>query len=65
MACICNFFFLQVRSKPWLAVGGEIAAGMAIVTSLGLLSAAGVSFASTVGIMPFLIIGEFFFFSTT
>lgn len=49
----------QVRSKSWVATGGELAAALAILSSLGLLSAAGVPVTSTVGSMPFLIIGKF------
>ena len=56
--CLFVYFFLQVRSKPFAAMGGELAAAFAIVTSLGLMSACGLPFASTVGVMPFLIIGK-------
>ena len=50
--------FDPVRSKPWVACSGLVAACLAIVSSTGLMSAAGVKFASIVGTMPFLIIGK-------
>lgn len=54
----CNMMD-PVRSKAWVATGGEIAAAMAILSSLGLLSFAGVPFTSTVGSVPFLIMGKY------
>ena len=51
-----------VRSKPWVAIGGEVAVVFAVASTLGLLSVCGVPFASTVGTMPFLIVGKYLIF---
>lgn len=48
-----------VRAKPWVALGGVVAACLAILSSLGLMAGAGVPFAMTVATMPFLIIGKY------
>ena len=49
-----------VSTLGMLAFGGILAAGLGIVGSMGLLSACGVKFVNIVGVIPFLIIGEFF-----
>ena len=49
-----------VRCKTWVAIGGEVAAVMAVGSSLGFLSLCGVAYTSTVGTMPFLIVGKFY-----
>ena len=51
-----------VSTRGMLAFGGILAAGLGIVGSMGLLSACGVKFVNIVGVVPFLIIGECFFF---
>ena len=53
-----SLMFKSVRSKPWVALGGLVAALLGIVSSVGVMSAAGVKFASIVVVMPFLILGE-------
>ncbi|XP_053404170.1 patched domain-containing protein 3-like isoform X2 [Mercenaria mercenaria] len=47
----------QVGQRIWLGFAGILAAGLAIVGSIGLCSAAGISFVTIVGVVPFLIIG--------
>ena len=47
-----------VRAKPYVALAGLLASGLAAASSLGLLIFMGVPFASPVGIVPFLVIGE-------
>ncbi|KAL8597646.1 hypothetical protein ACOMHN_031581 [Nucella lapillus] len=46
-----------VSTRSMLSFGGILAAGLAIVGSMGLLSACGVKFVNIVGVVPFLIIG--------
>ncbi|XP_072043818.1 patched domain-containing protein 3-like isoform X2 [Amphiura filiformis] len=46
-----------VRSKAWLASFGVFSAGLAIITSFGLLTYLGVPFVNVVGSTPFLVIG--------
>jgi hypothetical protein len=48
-----------VASKPFVAMAGELSAGMAIVASIGLLTGLGVTFSDSTSMMPFLIIGKF------
>ena len=57
-AVISCLMFDPVRSKPWVAMSGMVAAALGIGSTIGLMSAAGVKFASVVGTMPFLIIGK-------
>lgn len=47
-----------VRCKTWAALAGEISAVLAVGASIGLLSLCGVWYTSTVGTMPFLIVGK-------
>ena len=42
-----------------LGFGGVLAAGLAIVASFGICSLIGVEFVSTVGMVPFLVIGMY------
>ncbi|XP_060602246.1 protein patched homolog 1-like [Ruditapes philippinarum] len=59
-ACVASLSYRltdQVGQRMWLGFGGILAAGLAIVSSFGLCAACGVDFVSTVGIVPFLIIG--------
>ncbi|XP_051524693.1 patched domain-containing protein 3-like [Myxocyprinus asiaticus] len=46
-----------VRTKVWVAVAGVISAGMAVLSSFGLLLLCGIPFAMTVATVPFLILG--------
>ncbi|KAH3806527.1 patched domain-containing protein 3-like isoform X2 [Dreissena polymorpha] len=46
-----------VNQRALLGLAGILAAGLAIIASLGLCMAAGLEFVSIVGVMPFLIIG--------
>ncbi|XP_073728788.1 LOW QUALITY PROTEIN: patched domain-containing protein 3-like [Misgurnus anguillicaudatus] len=46
-----------VRNKVWVAVSGVISAGLAVLTSFGLLLYCGMPFAITVATSPFLILG--------
>ncbi|XP_065147293.1 patched domain-containing protein 3-like [Paramisgurnus dabryanus] len=46
-----------VRTKVWVAAFGVVSAGMAVLTSFGLLLFCGMPFAMTVGTAPFLILG--------
>ena len=48
-----------VSTRGMLAFGGTLAAGLGIVGSMGLLIVCGVKFVNIVGVVPFLIIGEF------
>ncbi len=50
-----------VRSKPLLALLGVISAGMSLLSVFGLLSALGVRAVPQVGLVPFLILGEYRF----
>ena len=50
--------FDWVRSKPWLAACGVVSAGLAVVSSFGLLSYIGVPYINVVGSTPFLILGK-------
>ena len=52
-----------VRSKPWMAFSGMVAAFMGVGSTIGLMSAAGVKFASSVASLPFLMIGKTFLLS--
>ena len=47
-----------VGQRSNLGFGGVLAAGLAIVSSFGIVSACGVEFVSIVGVVPFLIIGK-------
>ena len=47
-----------VGQRTNLGFGGVLAAGLAIVSSFGIVSACGVKFVSIVGVVPFLIIGK-------
>ncbi|XP_022093260.1 patched domain-containing protein 3-like [Acanthaster planci] len=46
-----------VRSKPWLAGCGVISAGLAVLSSFGLMSYIGIPYINVVGSAPFLILG--------
>ncbi|XP_078674233.1 patched domain-containing protein 3-like [Branchiostoma floridae x Branchiostoma belcheri] len=46
-----------VLTKPWLAVTGVLSAALAIVSSMGVLILAGVSFSSLNAAIPFLLLG--------
>ncbi|XP_035687590.1 patched domain-containing protein 3-like [Branchiostoma floridae] len=46
-----------VRAKPWLGMLGVLSAGLAIVSSMGLVLFCGVKFISIVASMPFLCLG--------
>eukprot|EP00058_Branchiostoma_floridae_P003511 XP_002588999.1 hypothetical protein BRAFLDRAFT_87471 [Branchiostoma floridae] len=46
-----------VRAKPWLGMLGVVSAGLAIVSSMGLVLYCGVKFISIVASMPFLCLG--------
>ncbi|XP_019626086.1 PREDICTED: patched domain-containing protein 3-like [Branchiostoma belcheri] len=46
-----------VRAKPWLGMLGVVSAGLAIVSSMGLVLFCGVKFISIVASMPFLCLG--------
>ncbi|XP_022093208.1 patched domain-containing protein 3-like [Acanthaster planci] len=55
---ICSCVMLDwVRSKPWLAGCGVISAGLAVLSSFGLMSYIGVPYINVVGSAPFLILG--------
>ncbi|XP_071791021.1 patched domain-containing protein 3-like [Asterias amurensis] len=55
---ICSCVMLDwVRSKPWLAGCGVISAGLAVLSSFGLMGYIGVPYINVVGSAPFLIIG--------
>jgi hypothetical protein len=47
-----------VRTKVWVAMAGEVSAVLSVGASLGMLSLCGVIYTSTVGTMPFLIVGK-------
>ena len=55
--CACVMFD-SVRSKPWVAVGGLVAALLGTASSVGVMSAAGVKFVGVVVVMPFLMLGK-------
>ena len=46
-----------VQSKPWLAGCGVFSAGLAALSSFGLMSYLGIPYVNVVGSSPFLIIG--------
>lgn len=48
----------NVRNKVWVAAIGVLSAGLAVVSSFGLMLYAGVPFVMTVANSPFLILGE-------
>lgn len=48
----------NVRNKVWVAVFGVLSAGLAVVSSFGLLLYIGLPFVITVANSPFLILGE-------
>ena len=48
-----------VRNKVWVATFGVLSAGLAVVSSFGLLLYCGMPFAMTVATAPFLILGKF------
>ena len=48
----------NVRNKAWVALIGVLSAGLAVLSSFGLLLYAGVPFVMTVANSPFLILGE-------
>lgn len=48
----------NVRNKVWVAIFGVLSAGLAVVSSFGLLLYIGVPFVITVANSPFLILGE-------
>lgn len=50
--------FDNVRNKVWVAVFGVLSAGLAVLSSFGLLLYIGVPFVITVANSPFLILGE-------
>ncbi|XP_038057590.1 patched domain-containing protein 3-like [Patiria miniata] len=55
---ICSCVMLDwVRSKPWLAACGVLSAGLAVLSSFGLMSYIGVPYINVVGSAPFLILG--------
>ncbi|XP_006823209.1 patched domain-containing protein 3-like, partial [Saccoglossus kowalevskii] len=54
---VCCIMADWVRSKPMLGQLGVLSAGLAIVSSLGLMSYCGVPFINVVASMPFLILG--------
>ncbi|XP_071790217.1 patched domain-containing protein 3-like [Asterias amurensis] len=55
---ICSCVMLDwVRSKPWLAGCGVISAGLAVLSSFGLMCYIGVPYINVVGSTPFLILG--------
>lgn len=47
-----------VRNKMWVAVFGVVSAGLAVVSSFGLMLYVGVPFVLIVANSPFLILGE-------
>ena len=47
----------QIRSKMWIALAGQVAAGLAITSAIGFCCAVGVPFASICSTMPFLLMG--------
>ena len=47
-----------VRSKPFVAISGLLAAIFGVMSALGFMTAIGVPFIATIGSMPFFIIGE-------
>ena len=56
---ICSCVMLDwVRSKPWLAGCGVISAGLAVLSSFGLMGYIGVPYINVVGSAPFLILGK-------
>ena len=56
---ICSCVMLDwVRSKPWLAMCGVLSAGLAVLSSFGLMSYIGVPYINVVGSSPFLILGK-------
>ncbi|XP_038057131.1 patched domain-containing protein 3-like [Patiria miniata] len=55
---VCSCVMLDwVRSKPWLASCGVLSAGLAVLSTFGLMSYIGVPYINVVGSSPFLIIG--------
>ena len=50
-----------VRCKTWVTLAGEASAVLAVGASMGFLSYCGVLYTSTVGIMPFLIVGKCYY----
>ena len=48
----------SVRNKVWVAFIGVLSAGLAVLSSFGLLLYAGVPFVMTVANSPFLILGD-------
>lgn len=48
-----------VSSRGYLACAGVLAAGLGIVSGMGLVSLCGVPFTGIVGVMPFLVLGEY------
>lgn len=61
VACCCVGSW--VRSRPWLAVGGVLSAGMAIVSGVGLLLLLGFKFTSVAYSMPFIVFCKLAIFS--
>ena len=63
LCCVYSFIVTTggnpVSTRGLLALGGILATGLGIVGSMGLLSVCGVSFINIVGVIPFLLIGEF------
>lgn len=54
-----------VVSKPWLGIFGVVNAGMGVVSSIGSLALVGFSYNDIVGVMPFLVVGEYDIFTVS
>ncbi|CDQ67233.1 unnamed protein product [Oncorhynchus mykiss] len=50
-----------VRNKVWVAIFGALSAGLAVLSSFGLLLLCGMPFAMTVATAPFLILGQVYY----
>ena len=57
-AILCSMTGSWVRSKPFVAISGLLAAIFGVMSAMGFMTAVGVPFVATIGSMPFLIIGK-------
>lgn len=59
--CDNSFYIDWVISKPFLAVMGVLNAGMGILSGVGSLLLFEVGYNDIVGVMPFLVVGLFYY----